>query len=588
MIETQYMWQHTWPSSEILCEFIASNPNIWKGSTVMEIGSGVAALPSMAALRCGASKVVITEQSHLDKAFTSIRNNLEKNFDASLIENCVYLTGFDWQNPEIGITELLEKSIQVDYLFGSDVFYDPCVFEILIKMLRRLFDLFPLMEFYFSYQIRDSDWTIEELLLEQTTNNYSLISTLIRCVDTCKHTICIGKIIRSNYLLDSKMISNNDKEEMQNKYRENDGKIFAGIEGGATCSTFVLIDSHGNLLHQLSGGPGLNFLLDGVESTADKIARWLREAIVEKNRKEHSTSNPIKLPVAALGMGLSGAENTATNTLLLEYLRSQHGDLAEALFLTSDAVAAVATCFEKSGIVLIAGTGSTCRLLKSDGSVHGVGGWGHLVGDEGGAFWISMRAIRYIFSFDDGMLENSFSNNSMIDVNEDAEDIQTVKEHLLKHFKIKTKEELMNIFYGPNFQKSYIASFTKLLAELCLNNNKLATKIFFDAGYSLAAHICAISKYFDEEFYTNKVPILLIGSVFKSWQLLRKGFERCLATNVSNCLEKNQRTFRKVAFYQPTSSPAIGAAILGAKQLKIDTTNINLFSEKLPFDEIVV
>lgn len=47
-------------------------------------------------------------------------------------------------------------------------------------------------------------------------------------------------------------------------------------------------------------------------------------------------------------MGLSGAENTATNTLLLEYLRSQHGDLAEALFLTSDAVAAVATCFEKS------------------------------------------------------------------------------------------------------------------------------------------------------------------------------------------------------------------------------------------------
>ncbi|CAK5082584.1 unnamed protein product [Meloidogyne enterolobii] len=386
-------------------EFIASNPNIWKGCTVMEIGSGVAALPSMTALRCGASKVVITEQSHLDKAFTSIRNNLEKNFDSSLIENCVYLLvsfnflffqiqflpppqGFDWQNPEIGITELLNKSIQVDYLFGSDVFYDPCVFEILIKTLRRLFDVFPFMEFYFSYQIRDSDWTIEELLLEQTTNNYSLISTLIRCVDTCKHTICIGKIIRSNYLLDSKMISNNDKEEMQNKYEENDGKIFAGIEGGATCSTFVLIDSHGNLLHQLSGGPGLNFLLDGVESTADKIARWLREAIVEKNRKEHSIPNPIRLPVAALGMGLSGAENTATNTLLLEYLRSQHGDLAEALFLTSDAVAAVATCFEKCGIVLIAGTGSTC-----------LGGWGHLVGDEGGAFWISMRfSCIFLFS----------------------------------------------------------------------------------------------------------------------------------------------------------------------------------------------
>nr|CAD2199387.1 unnamed protein product [Meloidogyne enterolobii] len=66
--------------------------------------------------------------------------------------------------------------------------------------------------------------------------------------------------------------------------------------------------------------------------------------------------------------------------------------LAESLFLASDAVA---TCFEKCGIVLIAGTGSTCRLLKSDGSVHGVGGWGHLVGDEGGAFWISMSNSLY-------------------------------------------------------------------------------------------------------------------------------------------------------------------------------------------------
>lgn len=81
--------------------------------------------------------------------------------------------------------------------------------------------------FFYFYS---SDWTIEEVLLEQTTNNYSLISTLIRCVDTCKHTICIGKIVRSNYL-SNKMISNNDKEEMQNKCEEKCGKIFAGIEG---------------------------------------------------------------------------------------------------------------------------------------------------------------------------------------------------------------------------------------------------------------------------------------------------------------------------------------------------------------------
>jgi hypothetical protein len=48
-------------------EFIATNPALWKGKTVMELGAGVAALPSMTALRCGAAKVIITEQSRLEK-----------------------------------------------------------------------------------------------------------------------------------------------------------------------------------------------------------------------------------------------------------------------------------------------------------------------------------------------------------------------------------------------------------------------------------------------------------------------------------------------------------------------------------------
>jgi hypothetical protein len=103
-------------------------------------------------------------------------------------------------------------------------------------------------------------------------------------------------------------------------------------------------------------------LLNGVERTADQIAKWVREAMLSASK---APAELIRLPIASLvrkflilldfykflcqGMGLSGAEDESTNNRMLDYLREQHGDLAEIYFLTSDSVAAVATSFEKGG-----------------------------------------------------------------------------------------------------------------------------------------------------------------------------------------------------------------------------------------------
>uniref|UniRef100_A0A0K0DPI1 BcrAD_BadFG domain-containing protein n=1 Tax=Angiostrongylus cantonensis TaxID=6313 RepID=A0A0K0DPI1_ANGCA len=129
-----------------------------------------------------------------------------------------------------------------------------------------------------------------------------------------------------------------------------------------------------------------------------------------------SVSFFVKSSEISQGLGLSGAEGARDNSSFVKYVEANHGDLAEHIFLTSDTVAAVAAAFEhgevvvkltefyniymetgqyahffSGGVILVAGTGSSCRVLLADGHVFGVGGWGHQIGDGGSGFWIAMR-----------------------------------------------------------------------------------------------------------------------------------------------------------------------------------------------------
>src|SRR6185436_17233044 len=47
----------------------------------------------------------------------------------------------------------------------------------------------------------------------------------------------------------------------------------------------------------------------------------------------------------------------------------------------------------RPGIVLIAGTGSSCFGMNAAGEAWRSGGWGHLLADEGSGYWLGVKGL---------------------------------------------------------------------------------------------------------------------------------------------------------------------------------------------------
>uniref|UniRef100_A0A914C1G7 N-acetyl-D-glucosamine kinase n=1 Tax=Acrobeloides nanus TaxID=290746 RepID=A0A914C1G7_9BILA len=417
------------------------------------------------------------------------------------------------------------------------IFFDTSVFVDLLKCASIILKKFPSAVFYFAYHLRDADWSIETLL---ELNELSCCH--IRRVETEKHSIHLGKIMLDKFVICSFLNS----KFLVNKAANGNSYYFAGIEGGATKSQLVIINALAEKLGHWEG-PGLNILIKGVEHAGDQIAKWMRVALKEIN---------VNLPIVALGMGLSGAEDDVFNQKFMEYLNRQHHDIAAHFHLTTDSIISIASAFDQGGVTIIAGTGSTCRLLKADGSIYGVGGWGHLIGDGGSGIWVAFKAIRTLYNHEDGLEPAKYP-------------IDKLRAVILKHFNITDKLQLMYLLH-EKFNKSYIASLCLEISKEAAND-QLCASIFYEAGVILAQHLVAISRHFDEEMFKN-VLVLTIGSVFKSWHLLKRGFEE----SVRKCSQ-----MRKISLYTHNGTPAVGAAVLAAKKagfsMKIPKQNAQLY-----------
>lgn len=112
------------------------------------------------------------------------------------------------------------------------------------------------------------------------------------------------------------------------------------------------------------------------------------------------------------------------------------------------------------------------------------------------------------------------------------------------------------------FNKSHFAGLCKELSKLAFSGDKLAAWIFEQAGEKLAQHIVALSPNFSEELLNQYggLPVVCIGSVWKSWELLKPGFVKELSANADH--------IKEISLLQLKAPVAIGACYLSADVAK--------------------
>lgn len=147
---------YTWPSAPVLAWFIWENRQEFYGKKVVELGSGTA-LPGIVAAKCGAN-VILTESASLTKSLSHTRRSCQVN--NLIINKHIRVIGLTW-----GLfLSNLDYLGPLDYILGSDCFFEPSTFEDILVTVSYLLDINTNAKFFCTYQERSSDWSIEHLL----------------------------------------------------------------------------------------------------------------------------------------------------------------------------------------------------------------------------------------------------------------------------------------------------------------------------------------------------------------------------------------------------------------------------------------
>ncbi len=309
-----------------------------------------------------------------------------------------------------------------------------------------------------------------------------------------------------------------------------EGQLLLAIDGGQTATKALIARSDGQVLGRGLGGPSDHFHIEGgIEKN--------RRAIVGAIDDVLATTGCDPDRIVAVGLGLTGAGSRIPE-IVFGMVRERL--TPREITVVPDYVTNLAGASGgEPGVVLIAGGGAIGYGVTAQGGEAIAGGYGFLIGDEGSAFSIGLRAVNAATRGDDLRAAPTM-----------------LQEVVAEHFEVERIRQLPRIIYAAAFSRERISLLAPKVVQAAEAGDPAANDIVRNAGEELARMALGVIRQLFAP--GTAVDIYLTGGVFRAGPLLLEPFRSLL-----------QREWPEATPREPRFPPAAGALILAARSIGI-------------------
>jgi N-acetylglucosamine kinase-like BadF-type ATPase len=319
-----------------------------------------------------------------------------------------------------------------------------------------------------------------------------------------------------------------------------------GIDGGATKTLVVILDEYGRLCGVGSSG-STNYDNIGFEAALEHMRQAVDQAVAEAGLTAHrGSANPAPLFAAAF-LGIAGTVSHKDTATVLELGRRLNLAPIDKIGVDHDCRIALAGGLSgRPGIVLIAGTGASCFGVNTAGDRWLVGGWGHLLADDGSSYWLGLQALRTAMASYDGRIGPTVLTG-----------------RLQAALQLGEMVEMMHRVYVDKLSTTEVAALAPIVTAAAVEGDAVAQGIIQKGVETLSECVETLARRLNlGQAGHGAVEVVLVGGLLRAGAVITGPLYAAIRARVPGCI-----------LTMPELPPVIGAGLLALQTAGYDAAD---------------